>query len=91
MSIDHADAVAAPESDPACMHNKAGMTVIVTDTEDAWRMADVIWVDGGKFMVCDSEQTCFFSRSLYLAEKHLEEMEHGYSFPLLSKLPNSTD
>ena len=23
------------------------MTVIVTDTEGAWRMADVIWVDGG--------------------------------------------
>ena len=26
---------------------QAGMTVIVTDTEGAWRMADVIWVDGG--------------------------------------------
>ena len=23
------------------------MTVIVTDTEGAWRMADVIWIDGG--------------------------------------------
>ena len=23
------------------------MTVIVTDTDGAWRMADVIWVDGG--------------------------------------------
>ena len=23
------------------------MTVIVTETEGAWRMADVIWVDGG--------------------------------------------
>ena len=23
------------------------MTVIVSDTDGAWRMADVIWVDGG--------------------------------------------
>ena len=23
------------------------MTVIITDTEGTWRMADVIWVDGG--------------------------------------------
>ena len=47
MSIDHAAAVAAPKSDPVFLHVKAGMTVIVTDTEGAWRMADVIWVDGG--------------------------------------------
>ena len=47
MSIDHASAVAAPKSDPVSLHVKAGMTVIVTDTEGAWRMADVIWVDGG--------------------------------------------
>ena len=26
---------------------KAGMTVIVTDTDGAWRMAEVIWVKGG--------------------------------------------
>ena len=38
-------------------------------------------VEGGKFMVCDSEQSCFVARSLYLAEEQLEEMEHGYSFP----------
>ena len=47
MSIDHASAVAAPKSDPVFLHVKTGMTVIVTDTEGAWRMADVIWVDGG--------------------------------------------
>ena len=47
MSVDHASAVAAPKSDPVFLHVKAGMTVIVTDTEGAWRMADVIWVDGG--------------------------------------------
>ena len=46
MSVDHASAVAASKSDPVFLHVKAGMTVIVTDTEVAWRMADVIWVDG---------------------------------------------
>ena len=47
MSVDHASAVAAPKSDPVFLHVRPGMTVIVTDTEGAWRMADVIWVDGG--------------------------------------------
>ena len=32
---------------PVFLSVKAGMTVIVSDTEGAWRMADVIWVDGG--------------------------------------------
>ena len=60
MSVDHASAVAAPKSDPVFLHVKAGMTVIVTDTEGAWRMADVIWVDGGarnpKFQRCSRWQ-----------------------------------
>ena len=47
MSVDHASAVAVTKSDPVFPHGKAGMIVIVTDTEGAWRMADVIWVDGG--------------------------------------------
>ena len=47
MSVDHASAVAALKSDPVFLHVKAGMTVIVTDTDGDWRMADVIWVDGG--------------------------------------------
>ena len=47
MSVDHASAVVAPKSDPVFLHVKPGMTVIVSDTEGAWRMADVIWVDGG--------------------------------------------
>ena len=47
MSVDHASAVAAPKADPAFLQVKAGMTVIVTDIDGAWRMADVIWVDGG--------------------------------------------
>ena len=46
MSIDHVSAVAAPKSDPVFLHVRAGMTVIVEDRSD-WRMADVIWVDGG--------------------------------------------
>ena len=47
MSVDRASAVAAPKSDSVFLHVKAGMTVIVADTEVAWRMADGIWVDGG--------------------------------------------
>ena len=47
MSVDHASAVAAPKSDAIFLHVKSGMTVILTDTDGAWRMADVIWVDGG--------------------------------------------
>ena len=47
MSADPAISLAAPRSDHVFLHVKAGMTVIVTDTDGAWRMADVIWVDGG--------------------------------------------
>ena len=46
MPVDHASAVAAPKSDPVFLHVKAGMTVIAEDGSN-WRMADVIWVDGG--------------------------------------------
>ena len=47
MLLDHSSAVSAPKSDPVFLHVKEGMTVFVTDTGGAWRMADVIWVDGG--------------------------------------------
>ena len=47
MSVDHASAVAAPTTDPVFLRVKPGMCVIVTDTDGAWSMADVIWVDGG--------------------------------------------
>ena len=47
MSVDHASSVAAPKSNPVFLHVKTDMTVIVTDSDGAWRMADVIWVDGG--------------------------------------------
>ena len=47
MSVDHASAVATPKPDPVFLHVKARMTVIFTDTDGAWLMADVIWVDGG--------------------------------------------
>ena len=46
MSVDHTSGVKKPQSDPIFLHVKAGMTVIVEDGCD-WRMADVIWVDGG--------------------------------------------
>ena len=47
MSVDRAGSAAKPKTDPVFLHVKSGMTVIVTDTEGAWRMADVLWVDGG--------------------------------------------
>ena len=47
MGVDHRSDVSAPTSDPVFLRVKSGMTVIVTDTDGAWRMADVIWVDGG--------------------------------------------
>ena len=43
----HGSGVSAPTSDPVFLRVKSGMTVTVTDTDGAWRMADVIWVDGG--------------------------------------------
>ena len=39
--------VSAPTSDPVFLHVKSGMTVIVTHTDGAWRMADVSCGDGG--------------------------------------------
>ena len=47
MAVDHASRISAPKSDPVFLHVKSGMTVIVTHTDGAWRMADLIWVDGG--------------------------------------------
>ena len=47
MSVDYANGVAMPKSNPVFLHAKAGVTVIVADTEGTWRMAGVIWVDGG--------------------------------------------
>ena len=38
-------------------------------------------LEDGKFVVCDCENVCSSTRSLYLAEEQLEEMEHGYWFP----------
>ena len=38
-------------------------------------------IEAGKFLVCGSDNVCFFTRSLYLAEEQLEEMELGYRFP----------
>ena len=46
MSVGHASAAAAPKAEHVFLHVKAGMTLIAEDGSD-WRMADVIWVDGG--------------------------------------------
>ena len=46
MSVGPASAAAAPKADHVFLHVKAGMTLIAEDGSD-WRMADVIWVDGG--------------------------------------------
>ena len=38
-------------------------------------------IETSKFLMCDNENVSFFTRSLYLAEEQLEEMELGYRFP----------
>ena len=47
MSVEHASGVTLSQSDPIFLHVKRGMTVVFTDTDGAWCMADVIHVDGG--------------------------------------------
>ena len=37
--------------------------------------------EDGQFLVCDAENQCYFTRSLYQAEEELEGMERGYVFP----------
>ena len=46
MSVDRASGVSTPKTDPVFLYVRAGTTVIVEDRK-AWRMAEVIWVDGG--------------------------------------------
>jgi len=36
-----------PSRIPFFLHVKPGAAVVITDSDGAWRMADVIWVDGG--------------------------------------------
>ena len=45
MSVDHASGVASTR--PILFLHKTGITLIIDDCSD-WRMADVIWVDGGQ-------------------------------------------
>ena len=42
MAVDHASGISASKPDPVFLRVKSGMTVIVTDTDGVWRMADVI-------------------------------------------------
>ena len=36
-----------PSRIPFFLHVKPGDAVVITDSDGAWHMADVIWVDGG--------------------------------------------
>ena len=47
MSTDHANSVPPPQkTDPVFLHDKAGMAVIIKNTDGTWRMADVVNVIG---------------------------------------------
>ena len=46
MSVDGASGLKAPKADAVFLHVQAGMSVIIEEGGE-WRMADVIWVDGG--------------------------------------------
>ena len=48
MSVDHfcPNSLAVSGKDPLFLHEKAGMTVVVSEGEDWW-MGDVIWMEGG--------------------------------------------
>ena len=43
----------------------------------------------GQFLVCDTENQCHFTRSLYLAEEELGGMERGYDFPYATNFRKS--
>ena len=45
--VNHASGISAPKWDPVFPHVKSARTLIVTGTDGAWRMADVICFDGG--------------------------------------------
>ena len=45
--------------------------------------------EDGKFVVCNAENHCYFTRSLYLAEEELEGMERGYVFPYATNFRKS--
>ena len=47
MSTDHANSISPPQkTDPVFLHVKAGMAVIIKNTDETWRMADVVNVIG---------------------------------------------
>ena len=47
MSTDNANSVSPPQkTDPVFLHVKAGMAVIIKNTDGTWRMADVVNVIG---------------------------------------------
>ena len=46
MSIDQPSGVSTPKTDPVFLHVKEGMAVIIKNTDETWRMADVVNVIG---------------------------------------------
>ena len=46
MSVDHSVVSERPSRDPVFLHVKAGMSVIIKNTDGTWRMADVTQVIG---------------------------------------------
>ncbi|AII50280.1 hypothetical protein KR52_14235 [Synechococcus sp. KORDI-52] len=44
----------------------------------------------GQFLVCNAENQCNLTHSLYLAEEELSGMEHGFTFPYATNFRNST-
>lgn len=52
------------------------------------RGASIQKTEDGQFLVCDADNQCFFTRSLYLAEEELEGMELGYRFPYATNFRN---
>ena len=43
--------------------------------------ASIHKTEDGNFMVCDGENHCRFTRSLYSAEQELDAIETGFFFP----------
>ena len=43
--------------------------------------ASIQKTEDGQFMVCDGENNCRITRTLYSAEQELSVMETGFSFP----------
>ena len=62
ISVDHAIALAAPKSGPIFLRVQEGLSVVITDTDGNWRMADVIQAIGS----ADTSKVPFFLQVTYV-------------------------